>query len=64
MDQEAARQHIRDYVLQSFKSGRLFDSAFDIAQQLDVPVTMVDQALHGFTLPDGSLPPYSSATEY
>ncbi|UOF90496.1 hypothetical protein LSG31_22000 [Fodinisporobacter ferrooxydans] len=64
MDQEAMRKHIQEYVLQSYRQGTSFATAFDIAATLNVPVTLVDQALHGFRLPDGTMAPYDSATEF
>ncbi|TCP55570.1 hypothetical protein EV586_103223 [Tumebacillus sp. BK434] len=64
MDQRELQLNIETYVLQQLQAGNSIESVVDVANQLDVPVTMVDRAMRNLTAQGYPGLPYSNATEY
>jgi DNA-binding transcriptional regulator YhcF (GntR family) len=50
--------------MQELQAGRRIESVVDVANQLDVPVTMVDRAMRNLTAQGYPGLPYSEATEF
>lgn len=57
-------QNIREYVKQQVANGSAFPTAYDVAYQLDVPVSMADRALRNLNRQGIINYPYNSATDY
>ncbi|ASS76307.1 hypothetical protein CIG75_16040 [Tumebacillus algifaecis] len=64
MDQRAMQRNIETYVLQQLQQGHRIDSVVEVANQLDLPVTMVDRAMRNLTSQGYPDLPYTEATEY
>lgn len=64
MDMETAVQNIQAYVKQQEEKGIYFETAFDIADQLGLPVSLVTRALQGLNREGRIKYPYDSSTEY
>ena len=64
MDQRELQRNIQSYVIQRLQAGERIETAFDVAMQLDVPVTMVDRALRDLTAQGYPGLPYTQATEF
>lgn len=64
MDQREMQRNIETYVLQQLQAGNSIESVVDVANQLDVPVTMVDRAMRNLTAQGYPGLPYTTATEY
>jgi ribosomal protein S25 len=57
-------QNIRAYVKQQTANGNSFPTAYDVAYQLDIPVSMADRALRNLNRQDAINYPYNSATDF
>jgi CO dehydrogenase/acetyl-CoA synthase epsilon subunit len=60
-DLEVAVHNIQEYVKQQEKNGIRFETAFDIADQLGVPVSVVNRALQGLNQNEEIQYPYDSS---
>lgn len=58
------QRNIETYILQQLQAGTKFDTTYDVATQLDVPVTMVDRAMRNLTAQGYPGLPYDQATEF
>lgn len=64
MDQREMQRNIQSYILQRLQAGDRIETAFDVASQLNVTVTMVDRALRDLTAQGYPGLPYTEATEF
>ena len=64
MDQREMQRNIQSYILQRLQAGDRFETAFDVASQLNVPVTMVDRPLRDLTAQGYPGLPYTEAAEF
>jgi DNA-binding GntR family transcriptional regulator len=64
MDQRQMQRNIETYILQRLQAGGRIETAFDVAAQLNVPVTMVDRALRDLTAQGYPGLPYTQASEF
>jgi ribosomal protein S25 len=61
---EVAVHNVQEYVKQQAEKGVHFETAFDIADQLGVPVSVVNRALQGLNQEEKIQYPYDSSTIY